>query len=89
MRHESDQGCPHIWKGGQFNEQKVSDEVGQKFADDIGAIFQSTSALSDSGITKLFDNVGKIKNLILLGFIINVIVIIGLFTMTWGHTFPL
>ena len=46
-------------KNDLYNEQKVSDEVGQKFADDIGAIFQSTSALSDSGITKLFDNVGK------------------------------
>lgn len=37
----------------------VSDEVGQQFADDIGAIFQSTSALSESGINKLFDNIGR------------------------------
>lgn len=31
----------------------------------------------------LFDNIGKIKNLILLGFIINVIVIIGLFSLAF------
>ena len=46
-------------KNDLYNDQKISDEVGQKFADDIGAIFQSTSALSDSGIGKLFDNIGK------------------------------
>ena len=33
--------------------------MGQKFADEIGAIFQSTSALSDSGIGKLFDHIGR------------------------------
>ena len=46
-------------KNDLYNEQKISDETGQKFADDIGAIFQSTSALSDSGIGTLFDNIGK------------------------------
>ena len=46
-------------KNDLYNDQKISDEVGQKFADDIGAILQSTSALSDSGIGKLFDNIGK------------------------------
>ena len=46
-------------KNDLYNDQKITDEVGQKFADDIGAIFQSTSALSDSGIGKLFDNIGK------------------------------
>ena len=46
-------------KNDLYGDQVVSDEVGQNFADDIGAIFQSTSALSDSGISKLFDNIGK------------------------------
>ena len=46
-------------KNDLYNDQKISDEVGQKFADDIGAIFQSTSALSDSGIKKLFIHIGK------------------------------
>lgn len=52
-------------KNDLYGDQVVSDEVGQNFADDIGAIFQSTSALSDSGISKLFDNIGK-KLLILI-----------------------
>ena len=46
-------------KNDLHGEQVVSDEVGQQFADDIGAIFQSTSALSESGINKLFDNIGR------------------------------
>jgi small GTP-binding protein len=46
-------------KNDLYGDQVVSDEVGQNFADDIGAIFQSTSALSDSGIGKLFDNIGR------------------------------
>ena len=46
-------------KNDLYGEQVVSDEVGQKFADEIGAIFQSTSALSDSGIGKLFDHIGR------------------------------
>ena len=46
-------------KNDLYGEQVVSDEVGQQFADEIGAIFQSTSALSESGINKLFDNIGR------------------------------
>ena len=46
-------------KNDLYDDQVVADETGQKFADQIGAIFQSTSALSDSGIGKLFDNIGK------------------------------
>ena len=43
-----------------LEEKRVISQVdGQKFADDIGAIFQSTSALSDSGITKLFSHIGR------------------------------
>ena len=46
-------------KNDLYSEQQVSDEVGQRFADEIDAIFQSTSALSDVGIGVLFDNIGK------------------------------
>ena len=46
-------------KNDLYNDQKISDEDGQQFADDIGAIFQSTSALSDSGIGKLFEKKKK------------------------------
>lgn len=42
-----------------YAEQKVSNNDGKAFADEIGAIFQTTSALSDSGITTLFENIGK------------------------------
>ena len=48
-------------------ERKVSDEEGKKFADEIGAIFVSTSAKNADGIQALFDNVGqKILNPIFL-----------------------
>jgi len=48
-------------------ERKVSDEEGKKFADEIGAIFISTSAKNADGIQALFDNVGqKILNPIFL-----------------------
>ena len=46
-------------KNDLYSEQHVLDEVGQKFADEIDGIFQSTSALSDIGINKLFENIGK------------------------------
>ena len=42
-----------------YGEQQVSNSDGQEFADKIGAIFQLTSALSDSGINTLFENIGK------------------------------
>ena len=46
-------------KNDLYGDQVVPDEDGQKFADKIGAIFQSTSALSDSGIGKLFEHIGR------------------------------
>ena len=46
-------------KNDLYAEQQVPDEEGEKFADDIGAIFQSTSAQSDTGIGQLFDNIGR------------------------------
>ena len=40
-------------------ERKISDEEGRKFANEIGAIFASTSAKNADGIQALFDNVGQ------------------------------
>jgi len=42
-----------------YNDIKVSNNDGKEFAEKIGAIFQTTSALSDSGISQLFENIGK------------------------------
>lgn len=42
-----------------YADSKVSNNDGKAFADQIGAIFQTTSALSNSGISTLFDNIGK------------------------------
>ena len=42
-----------------YQDMEVGNNEGLKFADEIGAIFQITSKLSDSGINKLFDNIGK------------------------------
>ena len=42
-----------------YNDQKVSNNEGMAFAEEIGAIFQTTSALSNFGISTLFDNIGK------------------------------
>lgn len=46
-------------KSDLYGEQQVSDEEGKDFAKSINAIFQSTSAKSDSGIQDLFQNLGK------------------------------
>ena len=42
-----------------YEQQKVDNNDGKMFADEIKAIFQTTSALSNSGIKNLFDNLGK------------------------------
>ena len=42
-----------------YQERQVKNEVGKAFADEINAIFQTTSAMSNSGITNLFENLGK------------------------------
>ena len=42
-----------------YKDQKVGNNEGMAFAEEIGAIFQTTSALSDSGINSLFENIGK------------------------------
>jgi len=46
-------------KSDLYEDQAVPEEEGQKFADEIGAIFQTTSAMNNSGIDKLFENIGK------------------------------
>ena len=46
-------------KNDLYDNAQVKNEEGEEFARSIGAIFQSTSAKSDSGITTLFDNVGQ------------------------------
>ena len=42
-----------------YREQQVTNDEGMAFADEINAIFQTTSALSNTGITTLFNNLGK------------------------------
>ena len=46
-------------KSDLYQRQQVSDEKGQEFASQVKAIFQLTSAKSDTGITNLFENIGK------------------------------
>ena len=46
-------------KNDLYEEQKVDDKDGREFADEINAIFQTTSALSNAGINTLFENIGK------------------------------
>jgi len=42
-----------------YENQQVDTKEGRAFADEINAIFQSTSAKNDSGINTLFENIGK------------------------------
>ena len=44
-------------KSDLYEEKQVSDEDGEEFAKSIGAIFESTSAKNDFGITNLFENI--------------------------------
>ena len=46
-------------KNDLYDSAQVSEEEAKEFAKSVGAIFQSTSAKSDSGITTLFDNIGQ------------------------------
>ena len=46
-------------KSDLYDRAQIQNEEGEKFARSIGAIFQSTSAKSDSGISTLFDNIGQ------------------------------
>ena len=46
-------------KSDLYEEKQVSNETGEEFANQIGAIFASTSAKNDSGIQALFDNIGQ------------------------------
>ena len=42
-----------------YKDEQVSNNDGKDYADEINAIFQNTSAFSNSGIDKLFENLGK------------------------------
>ena len=42
-----------------YENEQVTDEEGKKFANQINAIFKTTSALSNIGINWLFENLGK------------------------------
>jgi len=42
-----------------YKDEQVKNEEGKKYADTINAIFQNTSAQNNSGIDKLFENLGK------------------------------
>ena len=46
-------------KSDLYNNSEVDEKEASDWADSIGAIFQTTSALSNIGIDVLFDNVGK------------------------------
>ena len=46
-------------KSDLYDNAAVKNEEGEEFAKSIGAIFQATSAKSDTGITNLFDNIGQ------------------------------
>ena len=46
-------------KNDLYTDQQVPKEEGLKFADEIGAIFQMTSAKSGYGVNNLFENIGK------------------------------
>ena len=46
-------------KSDLYNNAEVDEKEASDWADSIGAIFQTTSALSNIGIDVLFDNVGK------------------------------
>ena len=46
-------------KSDLYQEKQVDNEKGEEFANQIGAIFASTSAKNDSGIQALFDNIGQ------------------------------
>ena len=46
-------------KNDLYDYQEVKDEEAIKYADSIGAIFQITSAKSNTGIDKLFNNIGR------------------------------
>ena len=42
-----------------YKDEQVKNDSGKEYADEINAIFQNTSALSNTGIDLLFENLGK------------------------------
>ena len=46
-------------KSDLYIDQKVNNKDGKAFAEEMNAIFQTTSAMADTGIDTLFENIGK------------------------------
>ena len=46
-------------KSDLYVDQKVNNKDGKAFAEEMNAIFQTTSAMQDTGINTLFENIGK------------------------------
>ena len=46
-------------KSDLYERMEVTNEEGQKFADEIGAFFTATSAQNDSGVNTLFENIAR------------------------------
>ena len=46
-------------KSDLYLDQKINNKEGKEFADKMNAIFQTTSAMNDTGIKTLFENIGK------------------------------
>ena len=46
-------------KSDLYVDQKVNNKEGKELAEKMNAIFQTTSALLDTGINNLFENIGK------------------------------
>ena len=42
-----------------FDKEEVNEEIARDFAQDIGAFYLSTSALSSSGIVEIFEKIGE------------------------------
>ena len=42
-----------------YNEETVKEETAKEWAKEIGAIFQLTSALTNTGIDELFNSIGE------------------------------
>ena len=46
-------------KSDLFSKEQVTEEEGKQYAQEIGAIFQITSACTGIGVNELFFNIGK------------------------------
>jgi len=42
-----------------FDKEEVNEEIARDFAQDMGAFYLSTSALSSNGIVEIFEKIGE------------------------------